>query len=344
MHTLQFLNESNFASKFQLNENYPNRKNLKDVTFSECFDIPVVDITFNHAHNQVRTVTKDLDHLEDTKASIVSIGLLDPIIVSIDKNGVIILESGHHRYTSFKELGMETIPCYIVTYGGSTDKEVDLNRMRFLQKDNDHPPKKKMTMKDAEKYLFDLKKLGVFIGMTDPEIKKDAAKRIKEFYSHFGETKIKSVISSFMKGVTPPSYRTYTLKDRAELAKKFKYTSKPSKYDYNHECFYVNASMSNCEKEVAVIDKFKEIPSGVDNDNICIDVFCNTGSKDLSSCTSSRSKFLSRMVTANTNYSRFQIRKIFFMPDLITQTECEIHEWTLDEKGVGSFVKQEKNT
>ena len=328
-----------FNDRFEVNQSYAKRKNIKGAKFSECYDIPIADITLNHAHNQVRTVTKDANHLEDTKASILSRGLIDPIVVSIDKNDVITLESGHHRLDAYSELEMEKIPAYVVTYEGSTEEEVDLTRVRFLQKDNDHPPTKKMSMKDAEKYLFTLKDLALMVGMSDSEIKKFAASTVKEYYSHFTEAKIKSVVNNFMKGIAPPSYRIYTSKDRSELAKKFRYTSKPSKYDYNHNCFYVNASSGNCKKQVATIDKFEEIPTGVDSESICIDVFCNTGSKDLSSCTSNRSEFLAQMVTANTNYSRFQVRKIFFMPDLVAQIDCEMYEWTLDESGTGSFVK-----
>lgn len=342
MKKLKILNNGELP--FEENSEYQGREAATGVTFSKCFDIPVGDITLNHVQNQVRTVTKCLSHVQDTEASILSKGLIDPVVVSIDNNGVIVLESGHHRLEAYKNLGRETIPAYVVSYGGSTQEETELIRIRFLQEDNDHPPRKPMGLKDAEKHLFKLKKNGYFSGMNDSEIKKESAREIKKYYSHFTEAKIKQVITGFMKGISPPSYRSYSIKDRMELAKLFRFTSKPSQFDRNNNSFYVNADSGNCLKQVATIDKFSEIPVGIDADTISIDVFCNTKAKDLASCTSLRSEFLAKMKVANTNYSRFQVRKVFLMPDLVSQIECEIYEWTLDEDGNGSFVKQGKST
>lgn len=343
MKKLRILSNGNLP--FEKNGEYKAKiTTAHGVTFSECFDIPVKDITLNHVRNQVRTGTKDVGHVQDTAAQIVSKGLIDPVVVSIDNNGVIVMESGHHRLDAFKNLNRETIPAYVVTYGGSTQKETEIIRARFLQTDNDHPTRKPMGIKDAEKFLFNLKKNGYFSGMSDPEIKKEAAREIKKYYSHFTEAKIKQVVAGFMKGISPPSYRQYSTKDRAELAKLFKYTSKPSEFDRNNSSYYVNGLSGNCLKQVATIDKFAEIPSDIDPSTISIDVFCSTNARDLASCTSNRAEFLAKMKVANTNYSRFQVRKVFLMPDLVAQTECEIHVWTVDEKGIGSFVKQEKST
>ena len=342
MYKLRMMNDGRIS--FEENNGYSLRKNSKQITFSKCYNVPVSDITFNHKDNQVRTVTKDLNHLEDLKASILSKGLETPIVLSIDKNGVISVESGHHRFTAFDELEINLIPAYFVTYNASTKEEESSIRTDFLQKENNHNPVKQMTMKDAEKYLFVKKEYGVFIGLKDSEIRRKASIILKDHYTHFTESKIKHVITSFMKGIAPPSFRAYSIKDRREIAKKFSYTVKPSQYDYNHGCFYVNANTSNCLKQVATIDKYADIPSGVDNGGISIHVFCNTGSKDSASSKSNRTEFLAQMMIANTNYSRFQVEKIYFLPDLVAEIECEIHDWTVNDEGVGSFVKQEKNT
>ena len=329
---------------FELNQDYVNRQNTKKLTFSPCYDVPMSKINLNHKANQIRVVTKNPNHLEDMKASILSKGLKEPIVLSIDNNGVISVESGHHRYDIFDQLEEPTIPAYFVTYNGLTKKEIDLIRQEFLEEDNDHEPTLQPTMKDAEKSLFKYKDLGVFDGLDDAEVRKKATQMIKKRYSHFVVGKVKTVVSNFMNGCTPVSYKTYTLKDRKEIAKKYKYTVKPNDFDYNHCAYYVNAHLSNCLKGVATIDKYSILPAGVDTNSVSIHVFCNTGSKDLSSSKARRKEFMAQMVIANTNYSRYQVEKVFFLPDLVAQNECEIHNWTINDEGVGSFVKVLKKT
>jgi hypothetical protein len=334
------LMKTNGMMGFELNKGYSNRTNTKKLTFSPCYNVPMSKINLNHKANQIRVVTKNTNHLEDMKASILGKGLTNPIVLSVDKNGVISVESGHHRYDIYGQLGEPTIPAYFVTYNGFTQKEVDLIRQNFLEEDNEHDPVLQPTMKDAEKSLFKYKDLGVFDELDDGEVRKKATRMIKKRYSHFGVAKVKTVVSNFMKGCTPVSYRTYTLKDRKEVAKKYKYTVKPNDFDYNHCAYYANAQLGNCLKSVATIDKYSTLPAGIDAADVSIHVFCNTGSKDLASSKARRKEFLAQMVIGNTNYSRYQVGKIFFLPDLVSQNECEIYDWTVNDEGVGSFIKQ----
>jgi hypothetical protein len=323
--------------ELEKNFNYPDRKNTREASFSTCYNVPVKNIVFNHVDNQPREETKDINHFEDTKCSILAKGLEHPVVVSVDKNGVITLESGHHRTSAFQDLEIEMIPAYIVTYNGSNEREVNINRAEFLQDDNHHLPVKPMSQKAGEKYLFKLKRLGLFVGLEESEIKALALKKIKKHYTHLGESKKKAVVTNFMKNIVPPSYRTYSNADRQEFGKKHRYTVKSTKYDFNHKCFYINATASNCLKSIATIDKFADPPEGVDSTSI--HVFCNTGSKDLASSKSNRAEFRAKMLVANKNYARFQVEKIYFLPDLVSQFDCEIYEWTLDENGTGSFKK-----
>ena len=321
--------------KFQPNKKYPKRNNTKWATLSECFDIPVEKIVFNHEDNQTRQETKDLQHLEDTKASILSKGLDDPIVVSVDNNGIIMLESGHHRTNSFLELEMETIPAYIVTYKGKNEDEVGKNREEFLQAENNHNPVKTTTIKDAEKYLHKLKKFGTFAGQSDKQMETTALSYLKKHYTHLVEAKLKTAFKNFLKDIKPPTYNTYSSKDRKEVAKKHKYTTKAGEYDHNHNCFYVNANTGNAIKNVCTIDKMAKLPEGVTDASI--HVFCSTASKDLASSKANRKQFLTQMMVANKNVARFLVEKIYFLPDVITQLECEVYEWTLGEDGAYYF-------
>ena len=235
------LMKTNGTIDFELNKNYSNRTNTKKITFSPCYDVPISKINLNHKANQIRVVTKSINHLEDMKASILSKGL----------------------------------PAYFVTYNGFTQKEIDLVRQEFLEEDNNHEPTLQPTMKDAEKSLFKYKDLGVFDGLEDDAVRKRSTLMIKKRYSHFGASKVKTVVSNFMKGCAPVSYRSFTLKDRKETAKKYKFTVKPNDFDYNHCAYYVNAQLGNCLKSVATIDKYSTLPAGIDAADVSIHVFCN---------------------------------------------------------------------
>ena len=55
-------------------------------------------------------IERDADYVKEVKDSIQKIGLKNPIIINPDN----IILVGHHRYFIAKELGWETIPCYII--------------------------------------------------------------------------------------------------------------------------------------------------------------------------------------------------------------------------------------
>lgn len=55
-------------------------------------------------------IERDADYTKEIKDSIQKIGLKNPIIINSDN----IIMVGHHRYFIAKELGWETIPCYII--------------------------------------------------------------------------------------------------------------------------------------------------------------------------------------------------------------------------------------
>jgi len=168
---------------------------------------------------------------------------------------------------------------------------------------------------------------------------------LKKAYTHLSESKIGNVMKAYKKGVEPPSYRNYVAADRKEWGKKYEYTAKSTTYDFNHKCFYINANLDNSAKSVATIDKYTEIPTGVAKDDVSIHVFCNTGAKDKTSADQAKEQFITKMNVANKNFSRFQVKKVFFMPDLVSQIDCEIYEWVPSKDGkTGSFNKLQKDT
>lgn len=63
---------------------------------------------------------------EDIKASLVSLGFVDPIIVNKHPGRENIIVGGHQRWYAAKELGMVTVPCVFVDYDEDKEKEANL--------------------------------------------------------------------------------------------------------------------------------------------------------------------------------------------------------------------------
>lgn len=83
--------------------------------------------------DNVRRVVDDLDEL---KASIVAIGLQQPLVVRPTKNaGVYDLTAGHRRYAALAELGHETAECVVRTVDGPVGHVVAMLVENLMRKD-----------------------------------------------------------------------------------------------------------------------------------------------------------------------------------------------------------------
>jgi ParB family chromosome partitioning protein len=56
---------------------------------------------------------KDLGDLTEFKASIAKVGIIEPIVVSPDKDGGYLIIAGERRWTAAKQLGLRTIPAIV---------------------------------------------------------------------------------------------------------------------------------------------------------------------------------------------------------------------------------------
>jgi len=175
------------------NTKYNNRPAETGVTFGPCIDIPLTLIRLKHKSKQPRRSVLNPNHVQDLESHIRSYGLFQPIVVSVDSNGIYFLEGGHHRKEAAENLDWKTIPCYPAEF------EDQACRLKFQQGDNNHAPAMSHKQEDAVKLLQDLKDAEFFKGFTLDEQKEIAMSWLKEDYSHLNGHKRNAVWVSFMR-------------------------------------------------------------------------------------------------------------------------------------------------
>ena len=298
---------------FTLNSNYSQRPTENAVTFSDCVDIPVSKIQTRHKTNQTRRTAEVAGHLADLKEHIGIHGLRKPIVVSMDGNGNVFVESGHHRFASFKDLKRKHIPCYIAEF----DDEVE--RLRWLQKENSHEPALPHKKADAVKLLADLEKLGHFENMTDDDMKKEAFEWLKEFYPQLVGRKKGEVYKSFLRGEGKLQYIEHTDATRLSYAEKHGFFVKPSEFCSENNRFFVSANIGNAKKNCATINSYQTAP--VDGE-VGITAFLYTGAKNEKAIAKQRKEAVSVFKTANSRWM-YKVKKIYFLPEILGETKCE---------------------
>jgi intracellular sulfur oxidation DsrE/DsrF family protein len=305
------------------NTNYLQRPSEQGVTFSQCFDIPIKLIKVNHKSNQTRKQTINPTHLKNIKTHLTSNRLESPIVVVSNGNGVYIVESGHHRFESFKQLQRKTIPGYIATFNSPDDQE------EFRQRENAHKPVLPHSMEDAERYLVRLQAQGAFANLDAKEKKQYALNRLARHFHHFSGQKRGKIYKNFLENTNQVQYKTYTSEDRAEYAKKFGYVGvDPGEYDFDNKCYYVNSSTTNAEKNIATINAFKKIPQS--KPDVETHVFVTVNGKTLKGIEAKQKEFVNRMTIANKDRLKIKVGKIFFPPQIVGLNKDTSYTWDSD--------------
>lgn len=301
---------------------YSNRRNEKGVTFAPCQEISISSIVLRHEHNQSRKVTYIQHHLNDIEAHIAAAGLKVPIVVEKNKNGTILLQSGHHRLEACRRLASEgkrtgKIPAYIATF------ENEKARVDFLQRENAHPPAQPHTIEDAVKYLETLKSIGEFGNLSSEEEDEKAKNALTEHYSHFthGRT-LNKIIQQWRKGNGTISYRTYTKDERKKWASKHEFHQPSGEYDRVKQCFYINADLGNAKKMSAFINSYDTPPAGEVGQ---ITMFVNTKAKKPETIKARKEKFIQEIKAANKRWL-YKVKEIYFLPDLVSDLTCDVRK------------------
>ena len=298
---------------FTINPTYSPRTNEEGATFSKCMDIPVSKIQTRHKTNQTRRTAEVAGHLADLKEHIGIHGLRKPIVVSIDSNGNVFVESGHHRFATFKDLKRKYIPCYVVNFSD------EVERLRWLQKENSHEPALPHKQQDAVKLLEDLKELGHFKDMSDEDTKKEAFEWLNEFYPQLVGRKKGKIYESFLRGEGKLQYIEHTDTSRLSYAEKHGFFVKPSDFCSENNCFFVSANIGNAKKNCATINSFQTAPT---DEEVGITAFLYTGAKNKKAIAQKRKEAAAVFKKANSRWL-YPVKKIFFLPEILGETECE---------------------
>ena len=314
-----FNNGGLMNNNYSLNNSYGQKQNLAGVTFQGCYDVPVSKIRTKHKSNQTRKKIIDASHLADLMEHIRIHGLMEPIIVSIDSNGVTHVESGHHRLKSYQKLGKPTIPVYIAEF------ESELERLKWLQSENSHPPALAHKQEDAVKFLQDVKDSGEFDNLSEGEMKTTAFEWLQEFYPQLVGRKKGKVYESFLRGEGLLQLIEHTNETRSSYASKFGFSVSPGDFDMNSGSFYVNAICGNALKNCATINAYETAP--LDSEDPYITAFMYTGKKTEEKINSKRKEIVAKIKLANKRFI-YPVKKIYFIPELTTQTQCEVFDLT----------------
>ena len=313
------------------NNSYPTKPPESGITFTKCQNIKVSKIKTAHRTNQTRKGTLNAQHLQDLEEHIHGHGLQKPIIVSLNKNGSYYVESGHHRFKCFQNLKMNSIPAYVATFPNDNG----VTRLKWLNKENSHPPALPHCQEDAVKFLQDVKNTGEFEGMTADQQKDKAFEWLSEFYTHFSPQKKGRVYESFLRSEGETQYIVHTKASKQDHALKYGYTVNPTDYDNEIGAYYINADVGNAKKNIATINCFgNSHPSDMTNPKQ--HVFAYTRGKTSQNVKSRRLSFLSDIVDSNRSRLTFKVEKVFFLPEIEGDTKCEIWLWNAMNR---KFVK-----
>lgn len=304
---------------FTLNPQYAQRQSQSGVKFSPCMDIPVAKIRTKHKQNQTRKTILSAAHVQDLMEHVKIEGLHEPIVISIDKNGVPFVESGHHRFEVFRRLGLKNIPAYVAEF------DDNVSRLKWLQQENRHPPALAHSTDDAIKFLQDLKEDGAFDDLNDEETKSTAFEWLNEFYPHLVGRKKGIVYESYLRGEGKLQYIEHDNSSRASFAAKHEFTSKPMTYDLNNDCWFVNADLGNTKKNCATINSFYTAPD--DSENPTIVVFTYTKCKTKEKIEAAQKQLIAELKSANKRWM-YPVSKVYCIPELLGETKCKIFDLT----------------
>jgi hypothetical protein len=313
------LMKTNGMMNFTLNPQYDQRQNQVGVKFSPCMDIPVSKIKKKHKQNQTRKTILSAAHVQDLMGHVKIEGLQKPIVVTIDKNGVPFVESGHHRLEVFERLRFKYIPAYVAEFVDN------VSRLKWLQQENRHPPSLAHGTDDAVKFLQDLKEDGTFEGMTDDEIKSTAFDWLNEFYPHLVGRKKGVIYESYLRGEGKLQHIEHDNRSREAFATKHEFTSAPMSFDRNNNCFFVNADLGNTKKNCASINSYLTAPK--DSENPTIIVFTYTKRKTKEKIEAAQKQLVAELRAANNRWI-YPVSKVYCIPELLGETECKIFDLT----------------
>lgn len=110
----------------------------------------------------------DESSIEELAASIRSVGLIQPIIVTESGNGYMII-AGERRYRACVSLNMQTIPCIVRKMSDRRRKEIAI--IENLQRENLNPMEEAEALKQLmDEYDLTQEQLGELVGKSRPAV------------------------------------------------------------------------------------------------------------------------------------------------------------------------------
>tara|TARA_R100000030_G_C3236988_1_gene119685 strand:- start:92 stop:1111 length:1020 start_codon:yes stop_codon:yes gene_type:complete len=307
------------------------------------------EVDWNYKSNQTRDGDLDKGHLASLTADINSRGILNKPIVEFDKtSGLYNVVSGHHRISAIKSLLKEEgdkIPCASVQFSSKMDREL------FMQGENHHPPTKPHTIKDAVRFIKNMRSYGYFDSADgDNEVlKAKAFSLLEKHYCRLNETRKNSVFHESFKDREMTRVLTVLKDDLQKTSNTLKEGVKPFKWKDNN--YYCTGDTNNIRKSVAVSleARIRDLDEGrvkVSGSRGKISILTFFSCKNVKDLQEEREKFLKTETLLNrhcwTPGKLIVIDEISFMPQIdgkqgVKESSSITYKWDYSTE---SFIKQ----
>ena len=307
------------------------------------------EVNWEYKDNQTREGDLDKGHLASLSADIQSRGLLNKPIVEFDKaSGLYNVVSGHHRISAIKSLLKkegDKIPCASVTFSNRVDRE------SFMQDENHHPPTKPHTIKDAVRFIKNMRSYGYFdSAQGDIDVLKSKAfSLLEKHYCRLNETRKNDVFHQAFKDREMTRVLTVLKDDLRNTSDKLKKSIRP--FRWNHNNYYCTGDTNNIRKSVAVAleARIRDLDEGrvkVSGSRGKISILTFFSCKNINDLQEEREKFLKTEALLNkhcwTPGKLIVIDEINFMPQIdgkkgVKEKSSITYKWDYSSE---SFIKQ----
>ena len=233
---------------------YPQSKLLLDQYKAQVVEEHLIlknsQIDWNSKKNQTRFQMADPGHLSSLASDIESRGLQSLPTVELDPStGKYLILSGHHRMLAMRRLQSDkkttdwNFPCTVVSF----DDPVE--RLKYLQRSNDHVPTKSHGKKDAVFFIQNMRQENYFSDCTSEDKFRAATyKLLDSYYKRIKGTAKREVFHQAFSDLNLARVRPIQREDAAVFVKDL--WNAENMFTWKNNVYYCDSEYNNSKKVV----------------------------------------------------------------------------------------------
>jgi len=207
-------------------------------------------IDWNSKKNQTRFQMADPGHLSSLASDIDSRGLQQLPTVELDAStGKYLILSGHHRMMAMRRLQSAKdpsdwdFPCTIVSFGNA------IQRLKYLQRSNDHVPTKGHGKKDAVFFIQSMRKENYFSDCSgEDEFKAATYKLLDSYYKRIRGTAKREVFHQAFSDLNLARVRSIQREDATVFVKEL--WNSENAFTWKDNVYYCDSEYNNSKKVI----------------------------------------------------------------------------------------------